>query len=41
LKINEDKAPCNVDFKDITAKLKLEQEFVKALNFVVCNGIIT
>ena len=40
LKINKNKAPCNIDFKDITAKLKTEQEFLKALDFVACNGII-
>lgn len=32
---------CNVNFNDLTTELKSEWEFAKALNFVVCNHIIT
>ncbi len=32
---------CNMDFDDLTMKLKSEWEFAKALDFVVCNDIIT
>lgn len=41
LNIKEHKTSCNIKFKDITGKLKSEKEFMEALDFVVCNDIIT
>jgi len=41
LKIKENKAPCNTNFKDITSNLKSDQEFLDACEFVFCNNILS
>lgn len=41
LPIENIKTSCDMNYKDITWNLKNDKEFLKALDFVVCNGIIT
>lgn len=40
LHIKDNKTNCNKKFKDITIKLKQDEEFLKAIDFVTCNGIL-